>query len=475
MEDRGNFHGYCPVSGQTGVRRPGWYQARPEGIGSCGGRSHGQRRSLQSQIMFTQLKEDPLTRELLLDYFSSLYQSIPYRDSRTIGVRIVSEVGIEVLLALATAGAGNVARRAAQVGAQGAHALKATRIGPFTAKAIDLMADLTKALRQASSKTPDAPGTKWVNGNRGWESVPAEPRRVENSSPKKTKPERTMRQRRGVPPASLEDGANRLRSMRDEIKVHGHQNKYSDSELTALGQSGSVAAERFQVRFMEKSYLADHKTPDDPLSGKMGGPFKGESGTGVKYWSTSFDQLEDADTDPKLISEKVGIKYDPNKEYALVIVDNEKAAGISGTKSITPTFKDLGDFAKEELPDQFSPKTIDQIYTPEYQEKYNQLYKEAEGSGINIWDKNGLKDYKAMLKSQGEDPAMFEKRLNIHGKLGSNEDFLGNGLTKNLIENSNNEYGVVETFTFERTPQNLAALKENGAITIIENLKPIGH
>ena len=134
--------------------------------------------------MFTQLKEDPLTRELLLDYFSALYQSIPYRDSRTIGVRIVSEVGIEVLLALATAGAGNVARRAAQAGAQGAKALKATRIGPFTTKAIDLMADLTKALRQASSKSPEASDAKWVNGNRGWESQPAEPRRVESSPPK---------------------------------------------------------------------------------------------------------------------------------------------------------------------------------------------------------------------------------------------------------------------------------------------------
>lgn len=58
--------------------------------------------------------------------------------------------------------------------------------------------------------------------------------------------------------------------------------------------------------------------------------------------------------------------------------------------------------------------------------------------------------------------------------MGSNEDFLGNGLTKNLIKKTDNKYGVVETFTFEHTPQNLAALKESGAITVIETLKPIG-
>ena len=79
---------------------------------------------------------DRQVRTLIMDYFSSLYQSVPYRQSRNIEFRIVCEVGLEILLALATRGVGNVAR-----------ASKATRIGPFTTKAIDLMGDIAGKLK----------------------------------------------------------------------------------------------------------------------------------------------------------------------------------------------------------------------------------------------------------------------------------------------------------------------------------------
>lgn len=97
--------------------------------------------------IFNQLNEDPETRDLVIDYFSSLYESIPYRDSRTIGIRIVAEIGIEVLLALATAGAANVARRVGQVGIKATRVgTAANRIGPFTKEAIELLSDLAKRL-----------------------------------------------------------------------------------------------------------------------------------------------------------------------------------------------------------------------------------------------------------------------------------------------------------------------------------------
>ena len=156
------------------------------------------------------------------------------------------------------------------------------------------------------------------------------------------------------------------------------------------------------------------------------------------------------------------------------MVKNKSLRPLSFTHAITPTFKDLGDFAKKELPDQFDASTIDELYTAKYQEKYNQLYGEADELGIDVWKEKGMRDFKAILKEKNEDPVLFQKRLALHSKLGSNEDFLGNGLTKNLIKGESNQYGVVETFTFEHTPQNLSALKESGAIQVIENLKPIG-
>ena len=420
----------------------------------------------QGANMLYQITSDPMSRQLIMDYLDSLYQSIEYRDSRVIPIKIVSLIGIEVLLALATAGAGNLARRAGQAATTGAKATKATRIGPFTVQAIDKMAELARALDKPALKVDNPPIKVY----------PPDPPKKPTAEKPKDQPANKARPKTV---GSFQEAEKRLaiaRKVIEKRKAAGlpiYTPKYSDSKLIKMAKAGTVSNERYQVRFMEKSYLNDRNSPDVPLSGKMGGTFEGESGKGVKYWSTSFDQLEDADTDPKLISEKLGIKYDPNKEYALVLVDNEKAATISGTKAITPTFKDLGNFAKEELPSQFDTATINKVYTHEYQAKYNQLYNEAGDRGFDVWDKQGIEDFQS-LKNMGNDEAkLFGSRVSLHGKLGSNEDFLGNGLTKNLIEGTNSQYGVVETFTFERTPQNLAALKKNGAITIIDNLKPI--
>ncbi|VAW56205.1 hypothetical protein MNBD_GAMMA07-2445 [hydrothermal vent metagenome] len=125
-----------------------------------------------------------------------------------------------------------------------------------------------------------------------------------------------------------------------------------------MAKTNQVANEQYQVRFMDIHYLQDRQTPDISLSGQMGGAFKGQNSEGVKYWSTSFDQLENADTDPKLIAQKVGIPYNSNNKYALVIVDNQKAAQITCAQAITPSFNELGKFAKRELPDT-DPKKVD--------------------------------------------------------------------------------------------------------------------
>lgn len=106
----------------------------------------------QGKKIFDALVNDPLIRNLIFDFLDSLYQSISYRESRTFKARIVFEIGIEVLLILATAGIGNIARRTAQTARATTNAIKATktaqRIGPFTKHALDLMADLGKVLHK---------------------------------------------------------------------------------------------------------------------------------------------------------------------------------------------------------------------------------------------------------------------------------------------------------------------------------------
>src|SRR5690606_25942630 len=134
----------------------------------------------------------------------------------------------------------------------------------------------------------------------------------------------TLSERKGVPPKSLGDAENRLRSMKQEIAANGHIPKYSDAQLLEQAQAGDVARERYHVRFMEVGHQWDRfDTVRDPnnLTGKLGREFTGQTGTGPRYWSTTFDQIEDADTDAELICQKLGIGFNKEAKYVMVIID----------------------------------------------------------------------------------------------------------------------------------------------------------
>jgi hypothetical protein len=61
----------------------------------------------------------------------------------------------------------------------------------------------------------------------------------------------------------------------------------------------------------------------------------------------------------------------------------------------------------------------------------------------------------------------------MHDKIGNNTEYVGDGLTKNLIEGSSNQSGVVETLNFERNEVNFQQLTDAGAVNIIRGLTPI--
>jgi len=96
-----------------------------------------------------------------VDYFDSLYESLTYRKSRTVELRVVAEIGLEVLLAIATVGVGTAIRLAANT-AKAAKAASAVRIGPFPALAITQMVDLSQSLQKAAAMraVPNIPPVK---------------------------------------------------------------------------------------------------------------------------------------------------------------------------------------------------------------------------------------------------------------------------------------------------------------------------
>ncbi len=273
---------------------------------------------------------------------------------------------------------------------------------------------------------------------------------------------------------SLEDAKARLEQRREQIAKEGYQPKYSDEELTYMVQNSDIGSERFQVRFMEVDYLNHQDTPDEYLSGKMGLPLEGAViSKGAKYWSTSLDQLEDADTDPKLIAQKLGLEYDEKKKYALIIVDTEKSQPLTETKIVSATFKGIGGVANTELPKEFPEEFTDKVLNDEYQADYAQHHTAAKLE----WEKDtkGFKKYINTTDLSKEEKADMLKRMSMHDRIGNNQHNLGNGLTKDLNSNTQNEYGVVETINLDRNEVNLKQLDEADAILILKNkqMEPI--
>jgi hypothetical protein len=173
----------------------------------------------------------------------------------------------------------------------------------------------------------------------------------------------------------------------------------------------------------------------------------------------------------------LGLEYDPGKKYALVIVDSEKAAPLTGVKSVPATFEKVAEFANTELPQDFPKDFTEKAMTSEFQTEYAKHYNAAVDSGDlpNQWSRD-TKKFKEYLQTTGmslEEQDLFITRMEMHDQIGNNQDYLGNGLTKELNPTSPNEFGAVETLNFERKVTDLKSLHDAGAITIIKDLKPI--
>lgn len=280
--------------------------------------------------------------------------------------------------------------------------------------------------------------------------------------------------RRGVAPASLDDAAARLLSMGGQIAQNGHIPKYSDEELLAQAQAGDVASERFHVRFMKQSHQWDRHDKvkgNDNLTGMLGLPLQGKTGNGAKYWSTTFDQIEDADTNAELLCGVLGLDYDSNADYLMVIIDTHTAAQVTGVASVAATFDKVSEFSNRELPDEFPKEFTDITMNSEFQKRYYEVLT-AGGDAGEFKNKNNpkedeFKQYLSKTDISSNESKLLMRRFKMQKIVGNNQYYEGNGLTKNTLPDSDKNYGVVETLNFERKKTDLQKLKESGAIKLM--------
>ena len=111
--------------------------------------------------------------------------------------------------------------------------------------------------------------------------IPAAKRVIEKSVAEKQSSQPTPQPK---PAQSIDECEQRLGNARERLITNGYQSKFTDEQIQALAQKGELD-DRFVVRLIETKYAGD--------SGYLGQMNNGE----VKYWSTTFNQMESADTD----------------------------------------------------------------------------------------------------------------------------------------------------------------------------------
>lgn len=239
---------------------------------------------------------------------------------------------------------------------------------------------------------------------------------------------------------------------------------YSTTDKKEIVEKG--LDEPLLFRIIESEYNKD--------DGYIG--YKPEGVTKLKYWTTTFTQAEHGDTDPEAICNAVGIEYKPDCEYTILLIDHQKADKIGDMYSFIPTYERMSGFTESELSSEFegSLDLIAPCMTPEFSRYYEQVKISAEEEGIDIKKQKQFSEYCQELGFTPSQTDTLDIRHQIEQRLGANEHFLGNGVTKDINVtygttpygdiDDDVEYGPPETFTWDKNPQTLGTLEKAGAI-----------
>lgn len=255
-------------------------------------------------------------------------------------------------------------------------------------------------------------------------------------------------------PKSLDESEKRLVAARERLEKNGYQAKYSDEEQLEKVQRNSVSKERFLVSFQTKN-----DSPGTKLA------FQRDSGL-VPIWATSFDQLENADSDPQLIADILATPYDPSKDYVLYIIDRGENLEQFGCNTIIPTWENIQAPTQKYLGEKYDPKLLSEVMTPEYQMQYARDINTFKSAGLNEFNKKHQRNYAEKLDPLEQD--RFLARHSVRTEIGANSEFTGNGLTQS--REGSTSYGVVEVLTLENNPPVISNLTNVKLI----NLKPRG-
>lgn len=262
------------------------------------------------------------------------------------------------------------------------------------------------------------------------------------------------------PVRSASEAIARLKESRQEIinrknvGLPAYKPKYSDEQLLKMAAEGVTANERFLVSIQTKNTSADAKLA-----------YQRDSGL-APTWTTSFDQIEAADSDPKLIHQVLGAdsNFDPNKKYVMHKIDRGENLDAFGNNTIVPTWDKIGEASKQHL-SAYDSDVIGSVMSSDYQAVYASKMDEFWSLGGKEFDEEQIKDFASGMSES--DRSKFFTRHKIRTEIGANSEFTGNGLTANTAPGGG-KYGVVETLSMDYYTPTLSSLQSNGTVTTID-------
>ncbi|CCN71521.1 putative PAAR repeat-containing protein (modular protein) [Vibrio nigripulchritudo SFn118] len=272
------------------------------------------------------------------------------------------------------------------------------------------------------------------------------------------------------PPKTFEQAKARLKEAKKYVEAAREGGAALPGTPYTTADKREIVAKGLDEPLLVRVMLSDY----DKDEGYLGQVDKATNT--AKYWTTTFTQAEHGDTDPQALCEVVGIDYDPNANYSVILIDHQKADELGDMHSFIPTYERMADHTVREVGTEFeeSSDLVEPCMTPEFSQYYEKVHESAAQDGISLDNVRQFNDFCHELEFTPSQIDNLDVRYKMHQGLGANEHFLGNGLTKDITVgydqtpfgdiNDDIEYGVCETFTWDKNPQTLGKLEKAGEI-----------
>ena len=143
-------------------------------------------------------------------------------------------------------------------------------------------------------------------------------------------------------------------------------------------------------------------------------------------------------------------------------MDMEKSMELTQVECFPATYKGISQFVNKEFPSLFPKEITDHIMNDEFQEIYRETYHTIVNSN-RIESDEFAASLKRVYAGNKENDFLIKRNI-MHHRIGNNEWFTGDGMTRNCINNSPNQYGCPEFFNFDQKSITIKCYKESGSL-----------